>query len=155
MLEQRALDLSVATYLKRKKATEASPMLLVTEAGSYLRLIDFCVTQLKAQGPSRTCNESKEKEEEGEASPMLLEGDRGFLQSTHPPGCERRPDAPHTTVPNGYISNCRGRRDIENLTRTDTEASGRVRWAHAKRTSLRVICARPSHKTRSYSETKG
>jgi len=30
---------------------------------SYLRLIDFCITQLKAQGPSRTCNESKEAEE--------------------------------------------------------------------------------------------
>ena len=27
----------------------------------YLRLIDFCITQLKAQGPSRTCNESKEE----------------------------------------------------------------------------------------------
>ena len=35
---------------------------VVTEAGSYLRLIDFCITQLKAQGPSRTCNESKEEE---------------------------------------------------------------------------------------------
>ena len=34
------------------------------ESGSYLRLID-CVSQLKAQGPSRTCNESKEEEEEG------------------------------------------------------------------------------------------
>ena len=34
-----------------------------TEAGSYLRLIDSCITQLKAQGPSRTCNESKEEEE--------------------------------------------------------------------------------------------
>ena len=33
------------------------------EAGSYLRLIDSCITQLKAQGPSRTCNESKEDEE--------------------------------------------------------------------------------------------
>jgi len=33
------------------------------EAGLYLRLIDSCVTQLKAQGPSRTCNESKEEEE--------------------------------------------------------------------------------------------
>ena len=32
------------------------------EAGSYLRPIDFCFTQLKAQGPSRTCNESKEEE---------------------------------------------------------------------------------------------
>ena len=35
---------------------------VVTEAGSYLRLIDSCITQLKAQGPSRTCNESKEEE---------------------------------------------------------------------------------------------
>ena len=34
-----------------------------SEAGSYLRLIDSCITQLKAQGPSRTCNESKEEEE--------------------------------------------------------------------------------------------
>ena len=32
-----------------------------TEAGSYLRLIDYCITQLKAQGLSRTCNESKEE----------------------------------------------------------------------------------------------
>ena len=36
-----------------------------SEAGSYLRLIDSCITQLKAQGPSRTCNESTEEEEEG------------------------------------------------------------------------------------------
>jgi len=34
-----------------------------SEEGSYLRLIDSCITQLKAQGPSRTCNESKEEEE--------------------------------------------------------------------------------------------
>ena len=31
----------------------------------YLRLIDFCITQLKAHGPSRTCHESKEQEEKG------------------------------------------------------------------------------------------
>ena len=36
-----------------------------SEAGSYLRLMDSCITQLKAQGPSRTCNESKEEGEEG------------------------------------------------------------------------------------------
>ena len=35
-----------------------------TSAGSYSRLIDSCITQLKAQGPSRTCNESKEEEED-------------------------------------------------------------------------------------------
>jgi len=32
-----------------------------SEAGSCLRLIDSRVTQLKAPGPSRTCNESKEE----------------------------------------------------------------------------------------------
>ena len=38
------------------------------EAGSYLRLIDSCITQLKAHGPSRTCNESKEEDEKGVTS---------------------------------------------------------------------------------------
>jgi len=32
-----------------------------SEAGSYLRLIDSCITQLKVQGLSRNCNESKEE----------------------------------------------------------------------------------------------
>ena len=27
-----------------------------------MRLIDSCITQLQAQGPSRTCNESNEEE---------------------------------------------------------------------------------------------
>jgi len=31
-------------------------------AGAYLRLIYSCITQLKAQRPSRTCNESKEED---------------------------------------------------------------------------------------------
>ena len=31
-------------------------------AGSYLRLTDSCFTQLKAEGPSRTLNESPEEE---------------------------------------------------------------------------------------------
>jgi len=39
-----------------------------TRAAGYLRLIDSCITQLKAQGPSRTCDESKE--EEGGARPI-------------------------------------------------------------------------------------
>ena len=57
-----------------------------SEAGSYLRLIDSCITQLKAQGPSRTCNESKGEEEEpaGEADDR-----RGVLiheVQPHPPG---------------------------------------------------------------------
>ena len=43
--------------------TPLTEMCFGTEASSYLRLIDSCTTQLKAQGPSRTCNESKEEEE--------------------------------------------------------------------------------------------
>ena len=43
-----------------------------TEAGSYLRRIDSCITQLKAQGPSRTCNESKEEEEEVEPEHVVV-----------------------------------------------------------------------------------
>jgi len=42
-----------------------------TEAGSFLRRIDACVTQLKAQGPSRTCNESKEEEEKASRGELL------------------------------------------------------------------------------------
>jgi len=43
-----------------------------TEVGSYLRPIDSCIAQLKAQGPSRTCNESKEERSQG--------GARGFKE---------------------------------------------------------------------------
>ena len=42
---------------------KGSEMCSGSEAGSYLRPIDSCITQLKAQGPSETCNESKEEEE--------------------------------------------------------------------------------------------
>ena len=44
-----------------------------SEAGSFLTLMNPCITQLEAQGPSRTCNESKEEREEcdGDSSPHL------------------------------------------------------------------------------------
>ena len=38
--------------------------MLLIKAGSYSRLIDSCITQLEAQGLSKTCNESQEEEEE-------------------------------------------------------------------------------------------
>jgi len=44
-----------------------------SEAGSYLRLVDSCITQLKAQGPSMTCNESKEEEEDNAAEAFSSE----------------------------------------------------------------------------------
>ena len=34
-----------------------------SETGSYVRLIDSCITQLQEQGPSRTCNGSKEEKQ--------------------------------------------------------------------------------------------
>ena len=53
-----------------------------SEAGSYLRLIDSCITQLKAQGPSRTCNESEEEEEEG--LPIPIRGPPRVLRRARP-----------------------------------------------------------------------
>ena len=57
-------------YLERENAVRAEERLgrhfLVGQM--YLRLIDSCITQLEAQGPSRTCNESKEEEGEEERS---------------------------------------------------------------------------------------
>ena len=46
----------------------------VSEAGSYVRLIDSCITEFRAQGPSRTCNESKEEEEEVSGSGFRVQG---------------------------------------------------------------------------------
>ena len=49
---------------KRQRRFPAKAVVVI-EVGSYFRLIDYYFTQLKAQGPSRTCNESKEDEEVG------------------------------------------------------------------------------------------
>jgi len=51
-----------SSQLKNYHSTE---MCSGSEAGSYLRPIDSCITQAKTQGPSRTCNESKEEERRG------------------------------------------------------------------------------------------
>jgi len=45
-----------STQLKNNHFTE---MCCGNEAGSYLRPIDSCITRYKAQGFSRSCNESK------------------------------------------------------------------------------------------------
>jgi len=46
-----------------------------SRTGSYVRRIDSGITQLKAQGPSRTCNESKE-EEKGGVDQVCVAGSR-------------------------------------------------------------------------------
>jgi len=60
ILELRAVLNWYSSQFKNNHFTE---MCCGTEAGSYLRLIDSCVTQLKAPGPSRTCNECKEEDQ--------------------------------------------------------------------------------------------
>ena len=42
-----------------------------SEAGSYSRLTDLCITQLQAQRPSRSCNESDEKERDVSVTSMV------------------------------------------------------------------------------------
>jgi len=58
-LELRAVRNWYSSQVKNNHFTE---ICCGTEAGSFLRLIDSCSTQLKAQGPSRFCNERKEEE---------------------------------------------------------------------------------------------
>ena len=62
--------LGLRVIRKKKKVTPRG----TPGSSSYLRLIDSCITQLKAQGPFRTCNESTEEEEEG-LPPEEREGD--------------------------------------------------------------------------------
>jgi len=46
--------------IKKKKKTRRHRWCEAGRGGSDpLRLIDSCITQIKAQGPCRTCNESK------------------------------------------------------------------------------------------------
>ena len=59
----------MAQASKTKSVKAKNRSVVVTEAGSYLGLIDSCITQLEAQGPVRTCNEGKEEEQDTEASP--------------------------------------------------------------------------------------
>jgi len=90
------------------------------EAGSFLRLIDSCITQLKAQGPSRTCNESKEEEEEEEGggrAPRLLRA--GATCSD--------PERPRETRPVVVTTCRRRRRPISPTTPTDPSRIGRLR----------------------------
>ena len=62
-LDQPRIVLHRLPFASQFKNTYSAEMCSGSEAGLYLRLIDFCITQLKAQGPSRTCNESKYEEE--------------------------------------------------------------------------------------------
>ena len=56
---------------------------------SYLRLTGSCIAQRKAQGPSRTCNKSKEEEEEAEAS-QVIQGYLAHKKQPPPPQDQHR-----------------------------------------------------------------
>ena len=85
-------DLAVAALGQIKVPCPSTEMCSVSQAGSYLRLIDSCITQLKAQGPSRTCNESKEEEEEEEDLAPLAPLLQGYL------ALKKLPPPPRTTI---------------------------------------------------------
>ena len=77
---------AVRTRLNHKSIQNRG--IVVTEAGSYSRLIDSCITQLKAQAPPRTCNQSKGEKEGFCPSPVhasLLEGVQGHFVRKKPP----------------------------------------------------------------------
>jgi len=65
--------------LKKKKRSRQScrafhkgSTLTSRKASPKSTRIDSCITQLKAQGPSRTCNESKEEEEEHSHNTLVM-----------------------------------------------------------------------------------
>ena len=57
---------SVSAHQSGEPAIVSAPKLtcLYRRHSSYVSAIDSCITQLEAQGPSRTSNESKEEEED-------------------------------------------------------------------------------------------
>ena len=74
-----ALSLDDANTMLQFKNNHFIEMCCGTEAGSYLRLIDSCMTQLKAQGPSGTCDERKEEKKKYQA-----QGSGGFRSWAEP-----------------------------------------------------------------------
>jgi len=67
---------------------------------SYLRLIDSCITQLKAQRPSRTCNESKEEARGTAAGSRACHLPAAEPATYHSPACH---------LPQSNTSSCVGR----------------------------------------------
>jgi len=64
------------TFVRRRGVESLNFTCGTTLPVAHTRLggVRACITQLKAQGPSRTCNESKEEEEEGEGLENFEEG---------------------------------------------------------------------------------
>ena len=89
---------------RRSGYNHSTEMCSGSEAGSYLRRIDSCIIQLKAQGPSRTCNESKEEEEEPPHHAVQ-----------RCPPSNRKPSPPNPYPPNEATKPRTGQRPLLNL----------------------------------------
>jgi len=97
-------------WLKRQTRLSAKAEnrgVVVTEAGSYLRRIDSCITQLKAQGPSRTCNESKEEEKKGYHVITGRQVEGAHLSLAHP--AAGGPDRVRLQAEGALLSTLKGR----------------------------------------------
>ena len=57
-------SMACGTMVVNRASWHFTGMCSSSEAGSYLRLVDSCITELKAQQHVRTCNTSQEEEEE-------------------------------------------------------------------------------------------
>jgi len=95
ILELRAV---LNWYSSQFKSNHFTEMCCGTEAGSYLRLIDSCITQRKAQGPSRICNESKEEEEEEEVMKWIRTSRLSIKKSLSAPAPRGRARAPASST---------------------------------------------------------
>jgi len=60
-----------------------TPFQMVPGSRVEVAVIDSCITQLKAQGPSRTCNENTEEEEVAVLGqePVSLSSERGTYKT--------------------------------------------------------------------------
>ena len=63
-----------------------------SEAGLYLRLIDCFITELEAQGASRTCNEDKEEEQIGGVERVAGRCGRVSMGGKNGESCSKRED---------------------------------------------------------------
>ena len=106
---------------QRKQVRESG----VPIAGSILRLIDSCITQLEAQGPSRTCNESKEEAYPSGTARARSRTSRFSLRGR--PSCSPRPPSRRSL---GFTPACYRFADWVRFTRARTE---KVDWVSRPR----------------------
>ena len=108
-----------------------------------MRRIDSCITQLKAHGPSRTCNESKEEEVKKKVAPrtlpVTLVSKEPSSSSQAPPGADEARSHPLNDEADGCRANevegCRANEGIPPLSKDGRRCSPTGRGEGASPTS--------------------